>query len=96
MCGLTDNSSPGDWRLPTKAEWEAIIDVACNPTIPDTAGTGCWSEGNPFSGVQANAYWSSTGASNPITAWRVSLSTGAVITNLKTVNFLPWLVRGRP
>jgi hypothetical protein len=25
QCGLTDGSSPGDWRLPTKAEWEATI-----------------------------------------------------------------------
>jgi len=25
QCGLTDGSKPGDWRLPTKAEWEATI-----------------------------------------------------------------------
>lgn len=24
-CGLTDNSSPGEWRLPTKDEWSATI-----------------------------------------------------------------------
>jgi hypothetical protein len=25
QCELTDGSSPGDWRLPTRAEWEATI-----------------------------------------------------------------------
>ena len=25
QCGLTDGSSAGDWRLPTKAEWEATV-----------------------------------------------------------------------
>ena len=26
QCGLTDGSVEGDWRLPTRAEWEAILD----------------------------------------------------------------------
>jgi len=96
-CGLTDRSSPGDWRLPTKAEWEAIIDAACNPSIPDTAGTGCWSEGDAFSGVQSNAYWSSSSnPGNPTQAWRVSLSTGDSVSNLKTINFTTWPVRSAP
>ena len=24
-CGLSDGSSPGEWRLPTAAEWEAMM-----------------------------------------------------------------------
>ena len=35
QCGLTDGSSAGDWRLPTKAEWQATIaravGLACSP-----------------------------------------------------------------
>ena len=34
-CGLTDGSSPGDWRLPTKAEWDA--------TMAHVAALGCHS-----------------------------------------------------
>jgi len=48
-CGLTDNSLPGDWRLPTKAEWEATtaraVALGCihkgandPPTLTDTRG----------------------------------------------------------
>ena len=33
-CDLTDGSSPGDWRLPTRAEWEATI----APAIATTCG----------------------------------------------------------
>jgi hypothetical protein len=44
--GLTDGSSPGDWRLPTEAEWQVVVDQAnlnaCPaPFFPDTLGTGC-------------------------------------------------------
>jgi hypothetical protein len=71
-CGLTDQSSPGRWRLPTKEEWYAILigagtpEDSCpnGPDLPNTAGTGCWSEGNPFVDVQWSGgsvgYWSST------------------------------------
>ena len=27
QCGLTDNSKPGDWRLPTGPEWTATVDA---------------------------------------------------------------------
>jgi hypothetical protein len=45
QCGLTDASSAGDWRLPTKTEWATIVKSSCfpssnGPTIPDTLGTG--------------------------------------------------------
>lgn len=40
ICGLNDHSHPGDWRLPTLAEWKALIDPikqACAkiPSIPN-------------------------------------------------------------
>jgi hypothetical protein len=78
MCGLTDGSSAGDWRLASlgcegtaggdcsfavaTGEFASIFaQPSCGaPYIPDTAGTGCWSEGDPFIGVQSDHYWSST------------------------------------
>lgn len=49
-CGLSDGSSPGDWRLPSLAEWEAMIadadggpgELNCNPAITNNEGTSCW------------------------------------------------------
>ena len=42
VCGLTDNSQPGDWRLPTEEEALAIMDSSCgNPSLPNQDGTGC-------------------------------------------------------
>ncbi len=83
LCLLTDNSSPGDWRLPTMEEWQVIMDQAfvngCGipgPFVPDTFGTGCCGVGAcPFAGVQLNVYWSSTTlASNPVGAWGARLN----------------------
>lgn len=61
QCGLTDGSSAGDWRLPTRSEWSATIAaaVAMNcvgqlnrpPSLTGDAG-GCLSSGDtPFLGV---------------------------------------------
>jgi len=52
QCGLSDSSSPGDWRLPTKEEWEATWDTGCpSPTITDTTGTACFAAGSPFTNM---------------------------------------------
>ncbi len=76
-CGLMDGSSPGDWRLPTKAEWEATIAravaLACTfekaPSLTNDAGTACYGDGAGTSpvGVRSVGYWSSTlGVINPL------------------------------
>jgi hypothetical protein len=100
-CGLTDSSSPGDWRLLTKAEWEATVDhavfLACtNPSLTDTAGTGCFSAGTqPFTGVQSGYYWSSTTVAHaPATAWIVTLFGGGVGHFLKPSTWLWGGARG--
>ncbi len=58
---LTDGSSEGAWRLPTKGEWEAFVDTTyIGPALSNAAGDGQWSEGDVFKGVQSSAYWSCT------------------------------------
>jgi hypothetical protein len=54
-CGLEDGSSPGEWRLASKAEWQAMVVgalgeggvpdcTASGPTITNDAGTDCWAD----------------------------------------------------
>lgn len=74
-CGLSDGSSPGEWRLPSVEEWEAMIAEAlsCSPTtITNDSGNDCWDAACAtagacsFSGVVSSFYWSaSTLAGNP-------------------------------
>jgi hypothetical protein len=66
-CMLTDGSAPGDWRLPTKAEWDetmknALSSLGCKgPTLTNDAGDACISAGpTSFVGVEADYYWSNT------------------------------------
>jgi hypothetical protein len=100
-CGLTDSSSPGDWRLPTDAEWRATVAQAvalgCEfPALTDTEGTGCFSTGTqPFTGVQGHGYWSSTtNADDPDHAWVLGLFGGYVDDLNKAGTIYVWLVRG--
>ncbi len=60
-CGLEDESTPGAWRLPTKEELEALVDRRySDPALSNTAGDGRWEEGDAFSEVQSDVYWSSS------------------------------------
>jgi hypothetical protein len=51
-CNLSDGSSPGDWRLPTFAEWQVMVEAAValgctyasSPAITADNGLGCWNE----------------------------------------------------
>jgi Protein of unknown function (DUF1566) len=69
-CMLTDGSAPGDWRLPTRTEWETTmkkaLDIGCKgPTLTNDEGTGCITAGpSSFTGVEADYYWSSTADGN--------------------------------
>jgi hypothetical protein len=65
-CGLTDKSSPGDWRLATRDEWLATmaraVALGCLGTeLTQDAGTACFGNGSGSSFVGAGgAYWSSS------------------------------------
>ncbi len=60
-CGLSDGSVAGDWRMPNREELESLIDFGnFSPALPDTRGTGQWSQGEPFDNVQNAFYWSSS------------------------------------
>ena len=66
-CGLSDNSLPGDWRLPSRDEWaDMIADAAalgCMPSITNDAGDACWVSGDPgssFVGVIGTFFWASS------------------------------------
>jgi hypothetical protein len=65
-CGLTDGSSPGDWRLPNRKELISLIDFAFdNP------------EFEPFINVQSIPYYLSS-TNNGWDAWAVSPLSGTV------------------
>ncbi len=95
-CGLTDLSAAGAWRLPNVRELQSLMHYGVfSPAVPNTAGTGKWSAGNPFSGVPSASYWSSTPlASFHGSAWHVNTFTGVVDNALKTLNRLVWPIRG--
>jgi len=60
LCGLSDGSAPGDWRFPTLAELQSLLDPRfVDPRLSDAAGASQWSEGDAFSSVANGFYWSS-------------------------------------
>jgi hypothetical protein len=96
-CGLSDGSSVGDWRLPNRNELNSLIAILYYPSLPNTAGTGPWAEGDPFTNVQNTFYWSSTTAFVYTTdyAFGVQMNGGWVDDKLKATTYNPvWPVRG--
>ncbi|MFZ4792002.1 MAG: DUF1566 domain-containing protein [Candidatus Competibacteraceae bacterium] len=86
-CGLSDGSTTGQWRLPSRDELQSLIDYTTRfPALPT---------GHPFTGVQSNNYWSSTSdASGTSDAWYVYLHYGNVALYGKANDYYVWPVRG--
>jgi hypothetical protein len=95
-CSLTDGSTAGQWRLPNLREMQSLVHYGfSNPAVPNTAGTGQWTPGNPFTNVQSGDYWSSTAYANGTSdAWYVFLGDGFVFYGGKTGTYYMWPVRG--
>jgi len=97
QCGLSDDSHAGNWRLPTKKEWKAMLDNRRykNPAISNAAGTSKWVKNEAFSGVQVSRYWSSSAdVSSTTNAWYVYLSSGYVDSRDRASTIYVWPVRG--
>lgn len=87
-CGLSDDSSPGEWRLPSAEEWEAMtadaVALGCidgsfgGPSITADDGATCWQEGpgSSFTGVLSSIYWSASRRAS--TAWGIGLYDGEI------------------
>lgn len=103
-CGLDDDSSPGEWRLPTREEWEDMVEKAvdiggCDPTITNDAGTDCWGTGpSSFTGIigfEFGVYWSATTSNVTVSeAYTVLLINGSDTDTLKSAVAYVWPVRG--
>ena len=84
-----------DWQLPNVKELQSLIHYGFyDPALPNTAGTGKWTEGDPFDRVQPKYYWSSsTRSSSTGLAWAVYLFDGGVDASGKTHDRYVWPVR---
>jgi hypothetical protein len=99
-CGDTSNggSHQTDWRLPNIRELQSLVHYGIHePALPDTAGTGQWSDGDPFIipylARYGDEYWSSSTAVGS-TAWVVETRYGNVIYYATSSTFYVWPVRG--
>jgi hypothetical protein len=67
------------------------------PCLPNTAGTGHWTEGDPFTNVPVlfEYYWSSTTiASTALRAWAMTMFSGNISYFDKATSRYVWPVRG--
>lgn len=107
-CGLSDSSAPGEWRLPSAAEWEAMmahpvaqgcVDIAeGTPAITNDAGTDCWQEGpgSSITGIPSYAvYWSASHLTSPHGVFVGAVAVGGITQQFdKAAEELVWPVRG--
>jgi hypothetical protein len=87
-CGLSDTSSPGDWRLPNVLELQSLVHYAkWSPSLPS---------GHSFIGDVAGCiYWTSTSyAPDPSHAWRMGMRYANWDTTQKGEGKCVWPVRG--
>jgi len=95
-CDACTEGGYSDWNLPNVKELQSLINYRfAYPPLSDTAGTGYWSEGDPFTGVQGAYYWSGTTCvCDTGYAWYVEMGYGNVRNQSKSLNGFVWCVRG--
>ena len=96
-CNLSDGSTPGCWRLPTKDEWKQMMNPRFTwPALSNAEGSAKWKEGDAFTNVQPNWYWSSTTLAYASSyVWYVGLFRGEVRNAAKTTLRFVWPVRDK-
>ncbi len=94
-CALTDGSAEGDWRLPNIRELRSLINAQyVNPALSNTLGIAHYSNGDPFSGVRADLYWSATtSAHNTDRSWYIDFTTGHASQYPKEHSYSVWPVK---
>jgi len=92
--GLSDDSKPGMWRLPTEKEWKEMVNNKYEkPALSNATGTEQWQDGDAFLNVQMSYYWSTADEELTSFAWYVYLYYGYVdITEKSNYNYV-WPVR---
>ena len=99
--GLTDNSVDGDWRLPTREEWEDFMcldfPVAIGErsyALVNAASDGQWEEGDAFTEVQRHYYWACD-EYDEVKAWTAFMGRGGTYPSFKsyTKYYNAWPVR---
>jgi hypothetical protein len=95
QCSLSDNYQAGSWRLPSKEEWQVMVNRQYSyPSLSNAAGTNKWTENHPFSKVKTDGYWSASPYQQDESgAWLMELSEGLLQTNSKTAQYYVWPVR---
>ncbi|MEO5339957.1 MAG: DUF1566 domain-containing protein [Magnetococcus sp. MYC-9] len=79
MCGLSDGSPPGSWRLPSRKELPILLD---------------WRKSGLFPGPRHGFYWSGTANEEDASlAWLIYLTTGYVGNDVKSDQNDLWPVR---
>jgi len=94
-CGLSDGSVAGDWRVPNMFEGASLFHHGYGTFgVPNTAGTGKWAAGDPFTNLQSS-YWTSTyNPQNKQFAHTVKFSPPFPSSDWKTNDYAVWPVRG--
>jgi hypothetical protein len=106
VCGLSDVSQAGDWRVPTIDELKSLF---CWPGTPAWLYNGCdgsntynpngaypfdWLKSQGFMSVQPYGYWSSSASpSYPDNIFGVDMFYGSVFIDYKSTNYYVWPVR---